>query len=223
MYMAKLKKIIILGTAGNSVDILDTINELNINSLEPLYTCIGFLDDDDSKLGKVYLGVKVIGTLSKAKDFKEAYFINGIGNDRNFWKKEAIIGQTNIPLERFVTLRHPSSSVSKTASLGFGTMVFQNATIATNAKIGNHVMIFPSAVISHEVIVGDYTHITGGVCISGRVQIGKSCYFGTNSSVIGDVTIGDYSLIGMGSVVLNNVPANSVFVGNPAKFLRATK
>lgn len=221
--MGKIKKVIVLGTAGNSIDILDTINELNAKSKEPLYTCIGFLDDDTSKWVKNYLGMKVLGPLAKAKEFQDAYFINGIGNDSNFWKKETIIGQTNVPLDRFITLQHPSSNVSKTANLGFGTMVFQNATIATNAKIGNHVMIYPSAVISHEVVVGDYTHITGGVCISGRVTVGKSCYLGTNCSIIGDITIGDYSLIGMGSVVLNNVPANSVFVGNPAKFLRQTK
>lgn len=221
--MGKTKKIIILGTAGNSIDILDTINELNNNAKESLYSCIGFLDDDTLKLGKEYLGVKVLGSLSHAKDFEDAYFINGIGNDSNFWGKETIIGQTNIHLERFVTLCHPTSSVSKTASLGFGTMVFQNVTIASNAKIGNHAMIFPNSVISHENIIGDYTHVTGGVCISGRVTIGRSCYFGTNSSVIGDVIIGDYSLIGMGSVILKDVPENSVFVGNPAKFLRKTR
>ena len=74
--------------------------------------------------------------------------------------------------------------------------------------------------ISHDDIIGDYTCITGGVCISGGVKIGKSCYLGTNCSIKENLKIGSYSMIGMGSNVLQDVPDNSIFVGNPAKFLR---
>jgi acetyltransferase-like isoleucine patch superfamily enzyme len=82
------------------------------------------------------------------------------------------------------------------------------------------VIILPNTVISHDDIIDDYTCITGGVCISGGVKVGRLCYLGTNSTIIGNVEIGECCLIGMGSVVLENVPHNSVFVGNPARFLR---
>ena len=77
--------------------------------------------------------------------------------------------------------------------------------------------------ISHDDVIGDYTCITSGVCISGRVTIGKSCYLGANCSIKEYVKIGEYSLIGMGSVVLNNVPKNSVVVGNPARVIKVNK
>lgn len=218
--MSKLKKIIILGTGGNSIDIVDTINEINKSSQMSLYGCTGFLDDDMGKWDKQYHGIKVLGSLEKANSFKDTYFVNGIGNQKNYLHKETIIGKTNIPLERFITIIHPTASVSSLSRIGKGVVVFQNATITSNVKIGNHAIILPNSIISHDVAIGDYTIVTGGVCISGGVIIGKSCYLGTNSSIIGDVTIGEYSLIGMGSVVLKNVPANSVMVGNPAKFLR---
>lgn len=218
--MTKIKEIIIFGTAGNAIDIAETINEINDRLSKPIYTCIGFLDDDASKWGKKYAGIKVLGSLESAQKFPQAYFINGIGNDNNFIKKEAIISQAKIPLKRFITLQHPTSSVSKSAKIGFGTMIFQNATIASNVNIGNHVIVFPNAVISHEVKIADYANITGGACISGRVSIEKSCYLGTNACVKGDVVIGEYSLIGMGAVVIDDVPANSVMVGNPARFLK---
>ena len=80
-----------------------------------------------------------------------------------------------------------------------------------------------NSVINHDVTVGDYTFVTAGACISGFVTIGQLCYVGTNASIIGRVTIGKKVLIGMGSVVLKDIPSNSVYVGNPAKFLRATK
>ena len=215
-----MKKIVILGTGGNCIDILDTINE--INSISKKYDCIGFLDDNPDNLGKDYYGVKVIGSLSQAIDFSDAFFVNGIGNSLNFWKKKSIIQKTLIPVEKFETIIHPTASVSKFSQIGFGTVIFQNVTITSNVKIGNHVVILPNSVISHDDIIGDYTCITGGVCISGDVTIGESCYLGTNCSIIGNVTIGNYCLIGMSSNVLRDVADNSIMIGNPASFTRKT-
>jgi len=168
-----MKKIIICGTGGTSRDILDTIND--INSLSSLYECIGFLDDNPSNWGKEVCGIKVLGPLNIANRFTDSYFVNGIGNPSNFWKKESIIWKTNLPLERFETIVHPTASVSKMAQLGAGTVVLQNVTVSSNAKVGNHVVILPNTVISHDDIIGDYTCIAGGVCISGNVEVGKAC------------------------------------------------
>ena len=218
--MQGLKKVVILGTGGNSIDIFDTINDINSQGLRAIYQCVGFLDDNPSLWGSDVYGVKVLGPLASAIEMTDCYFVNGIGAPSNFWRKESIIWKTGAPLERFETIIHPSSSISRMAQLGLGTVVFQNVTITSNVNIGNHVIILPNTVISHDDIIDDYTCITGGVCISGGVKVGRLCYLGTNSTIIGNVEIGECCLIGMGSVVLENVPHNSVFVGNPARFLR---
>lgn len=217
-----IKKIIILGTGGNCIDILDTINDINQGSLR--YECVGFLDDNSEKWGEVFFGVSVLGPLHFANQFvNECFFVNGIGSERNFYNKEQIISNTNIPLDRFETIIHPSASVSKMSTLGKGTVIFQNVTITSNVDIGNHIIILPNSVINHDNIIQDYTCITSGVNISGGVKIGKSCYLGTNCSIKGGITVGDYSLIGMGSIILSNVPENSVMIGTPAKRLRNTR
>ena len=218
--MASPKKLIILGTGGNSVDILDAVNERNAYSKIPQYECIGFLDDDQQQWGKEIWGVQVLGPLESASQYPDAYFVNGIGSERNFWKKAAIIAKTRVPLDRFETIVHPTASVSRMATLGNGVVVLQHVTIANQASIGNHVIILPNSVISHDVIIADYSCITGGVCISGLVTMGRNCYLGTKSSIIGGVKIGNSCLIGMGAVIRHDVPENSVMVGNPAKLLR---
>ena len=218
--MASPKKLIILGTGGNSVDILDAVNERNAYSKIPQYECIGFLDDDQQQWGKEIWGVQVLGPLESASQYPDAYFVNGIGSERNFWKKAAIIAKTRVPLDRFETIVHPTASVSRMATLGKGVVVLQHVTIANQASIGNHVIILPNSVISHDVIIADYSCITGGVCISGLVTMGRNCYLGTKSSIIGGVKIGNSCLIGMGAVIRHDVPENSVMVGNPAKLLR---
>jgi sugar O-acyltransferase (sialic acid O-acetyltransferase NeuD family) len=216
------KRIVILGTGGNCIDILDTMNEINASAQSKRYECIGFLDDNEQNWGREYYGVKVLGPLNSAHQYADCFFINGIGSPCNFWKKNDIIAKTKLPDERFETIIHPSASVSSMARLGSGTVVFQNVTVTSNVQIGNHVIILPNCVISHDDVIGDYTCITGGVCISGGVTVGQSCYIGTNSAIIGNITIGNYCLIGMGSAVLDSVPDHVVVVGNPAKVLRKT-
>lgn|SRR5690606_20579453 len=216
-----VKKIVIFGTGGNCIDILDTIRE--INKVEESYECIGFLDDNKEIWGKDIHGVPVLGPLVMAKELVDTcYFVNGIGSQKNFYKKKEIIAKSQVPLERYESIIHPTASVSDMAKIGKGVVILQNVTIASNVEIGNHVIILPNSVISHDDIIKDYTCITGGVCISGGVIVEESCYLGTNCSVIENIVIGKYSLIGMGSVVLDHVPENSVMVGCPAKLLRNT-
>jgi sugar O-acyltransferase (sialic acid O-acetyltransferase NeuD family) len=220
------KQLIILGTGGNCVDILDTIREINARapgSGGPVYECLGFLDDEPSTWGVELWGVKVLGRLARAGEFPDAVFVNGIGSERNFWRKAAIIAQTGLPLGRFETVIHPTASVSATSILGAGVVIFQNVTVTTNVTIGDHVIVLPNSVISHDVVVGEYTCIAGGVCVSGGVRIGRSCYLGTNSAVISNVAVGDFALVGMGSVVLGDVAEGTVVVGNPARYLRRTR
>lgn len=215
-----MKTLIILGTAGNSIDILDTINDINDFQKQSVYQCVGFLDDNNAHWGKEVHGVKVLGPLHSATQYGDCYFVNGIGSPFNFWRKEEIIAKTNLSVNRFETIIHPTASVSKMSRLGFGTVIFQNVTITSNVKIGNHIIVLPNTVISHDDIIDDYTCIAGGVCISGEVQIGKLCYLGTNCSIKHNINIGNNVLVGMGSVVLSNIPENTVVVGSPARFLR---
>ncbi len=209
-----MKNIIILGTGGNSIDILDAINEINLISQQ--YNCIGFLDDDISKKDSNIFGVKVLGSLNDANKFSDAYFINGIGNSSNFINKQKIIEKISLEPNRFETIVHPSSSVSKFSMIGKGSVIFQNVTVCSNVNIGMHVAVLPNSVISHDVKIKNYSTIAGGVCISGNSIIGESSYIGTNSSIRENLSIGNKCLIGMSSNILTNIEDNTVYFGNPA-------
>lgn len=217
------KKIIILGTGGNSIDILEMLGDINAAKGELVYDCAGLLDDDAKQWGSEILGVRVLGALETASEYADCDFVNGIAGINSFRKKRDIIARTRIPLERFATIVHPSASVSRSARLGHGGVLFAHVTVASNVVIGNHVMILPNSVLSHDDSVGDYSSIAGAAAISGKVRIGQSCYIGSNASIKEGLTIGDGALIGMGSVVLGDVAENCVVVGNPARVLRNVK
>ena len=216
-----MKNIIILGTGGNSIDILDAINEINLISKK--YNCIGFLDDDTSKKGSNIFGVEVLGSVNDANNFSDAYFINGIGNSKNFINKQKIIKRILVESDRFETIIHPSASVSSFSQIGKGSVIFQNVTVCSNVDIGMHVAVLPNSIISHDVKIKNYSTIAGGVCISGNSTIGESSYIGTNSTIRENLSIGNKCLIGMSSNILNNVDNNTVYYGNPGIQIRKIK
>lgn len=53
-----------------------------------------------------------------------------------------------------------------------------------------------------------------------RTLLKKGCSVGANSTIIAGVTIGEYALVGAGSVVTKDVPPNTVWYGNPARFVK---
>lgn len=218
-----MKRIVIIGTGGNCIDILDTLLDINDTYGKPVYECIGFLDDNPAKWGQSFHGVKVLGPLQKANELKECTFVFGIGSVSNFWKRDVILASIGVEDDRFETIIHPSANVSRFAIVGAGTVVFQNVTVTSNARIGKHVYILPNSIVSHDDLIGDFTCIAGGVCISGHVHIGRGCYLGAGSNIKDGVKIGDACLIGMGSVVLKDVPENTIVVGSPARSIRATR
>ena len=110
--------------------------------------------------------------------------------------------------------------------------------------IGDNVGISQTALISHcSITIGDNVKIGGGTSIyttdfhsldpiirasdedqkyrrCAPVVIGDNVFIGAKCIILKGVTIGENSIIGAGSVVTKNVPANQIWAGNPAKFIR---
>jgi acetyltransferase-like isoleucine patch superfamily enzyme len=52
------------------------------------------------------------------------------------------------------------------------------------------------------------------------VEVGSNCWIGYNACVLRGVTIGDNAIVGANAVVTDDVPANAVVGGVPAKVIR---
>jgi len=72
---------------------------------------MGLLDDNTSLKGSSRNGVEVLGPMSMASSL-DCYVINGVGSSRSFIHKEEIAARTGCPPERFITVVHPTASVS---------------------------------------------------------------------------------------------------------------
>lgn len=80
-----------------------------------------------------------------------------------------------------------------------------NVTLATGVKLLAHDASTP--------------HISGLHTKIGIVKIGNNVFIGANTIVLCNTRIGDNVIVGAGSVVTHDIPSNTVYAGNPAKFV----
>ena len=91
---------------------------------------------------------------------------------------------------------------------------WESVTIKENTSIAFDVMICTS---SHKI--GE-NNKRAGESQRRPVVIGKGCWIGARSIILPGVTIGDGCVIAAGCVVNKDCNSNSLYAGNPAKFIR---
>lgn len=135
-----------------------------------------------------------------------------------------------------------SASIGEGTQIWQYSIVLKNAVIGKNCNINCHVFIENDVVLGDNVTIKPAAQIWDGINIEDGVFIGPNVTFtndlvprskqypevfaktiirkgasiGANSTVVAGNTIGEYALIGAGSVVTKNVPARTVWFGNPA-------
>lgn len=122
-------------------------------------------------------------------------------------------------------------------------VVLPTAQIGCNCNICAHVLIENDVVIGNNVTVKSGVQIWDGVTIEDDVFVGPNVTFtndlvprskqypesfakitikrgasiGANSTLVAGHTVGEYAFVGAGSVVTKNIPANTVWYGNPIR------
>lgn len=107
-------------------------------------------------------------------------------------------------------------------------IVLMGAIINVGAEIGEETMIDMGAIIGACAKIGKYCHIGANAVIAGVLEppSAKPCVIedhvlvGANAVILEGVRIGENSVIGAGSIVLQDIPPNSVVVGNPGKIIK---
>jgi sugar O-acyltransferase (sialic acid O-acetyltransferase NeuD family) len=115
------------------------------------------------------------------------------------------------------SLVSPRAIVSKSATIGSGTVVQSGCHISTSVRIGDFVKVNAGANLMHDAVVGDFTTIAPNAVILGRVSVHAGCYVGANATVLPDLHVGEEAVLGAGTVVIQHVGPRTVVMGNPAK------
>lgn len=143
-----VNKILIIGAGGHGQVIAEIAKDLG-------YGKIAFADD------KSPIAIAKICEIDRLMDdYKDAFI--GIGDNR---LREALISKLLSYGYSIPALIHPTAYISRTASIGIGTVVEPKAVVNANTVIGQGSIISVGAIVDHDVIVGEYCHINAGAIV----------------------------------------------------------
>ena len=140
----------------------------------------------------------------------------------------------DVKLSKFINMY--GCEVGDETKIGAFVEIQKNASVGRRCKISSHTFVCEGVEIQDNVFIGhSVTFINDSYPRSttseGELQtetdwkvektvVCKGASIGSGSTILSNVTIGENAIVGAGSVVTKDVPANAIFAGNPAKFLR---
>lgn len=138
-----------------------------------------------------------------------------------------------------------SAKIGENTNVWQYVVILPKAVIGENCNICSHCFIENDVIIGNNVTVKCGVYLWDGIVVEDNVQIGPNVTFtndkyprakqkfelqrttirnnasiGAGSIILGGITIGENALIGAGSVVTKDIPANELWLGNPARFIR---
>lgn len=163
--------------------------------------------DDNASIDKL-LNIPLAGKYEPGK-YKGTSLVVSIGE--NDTRKRIVSRLT----EKFGTVIHPASVVSRSAIIGPGTAIMAGSVINADSVIGNHVIINSGSVVDHDCKLEDFVHLSPNATLCGGVVVGEGTHVGAGATVIPNVRIGKWATIGAGAVIIADVPDYAVVVGVP--------
>lgn len=203
------KALLIFGCGGHSVAVTDTAESLGLSE-------ITFIDPLASALESMHLGRAVFNQVPS--QFRGGFHV-AIGEN---FLRERVTREIQKLHPRLIpiTLIHPSSVVSKRATIGAGTLIMPLCVVNGNSVIGDGVILNTRSSVEHDSRLMNFASLAPAVSLGGRVQIGERSAMSIGAIVKHGIEIGNDSVIGAGSLVLKSLPSNIIAFGNPAKIIR---
>lgn len=215
-----MKRIIVLGGEGIGMIASSVIDRMGEGEV------IGFLNDIvpvGTMLGKKRK-IEVLGTYKDidkflAEDdiqFMVAY--GGMQREEDTYNK---VVDLPIPMDRYYTAIDPSAVIPMDyTEVGRGVLISPFVQVGPDCSIEDNCILLGNSFIGHNTTIGRFSHIASNAVVGSYVTVGKAVHIGLNATIREKVHIGDYALIGAGAVILNDVPSNSIVVGNPGRILK---
>ncbi len=202
------KKLALIGTGGLGRETLWAFQHA------PEREVVGFLTNDTSQHGSEVAGLPVLGPEEWLVDHRDVAAVCCIGDPRARRRVTLALEAEGV---RFANAVHPSALLSEWVELGSGCIIGARAVLTTQVRIANHVVIGVGAIVSHDVLVDEFATLSPGVILTGAVQIGYGAELGAGATAIPGTRVGRGALVGAQAVVIDDVDANCVAVGVPAR------
>lgn len=150
-------------------------------------------------------------------DPSSLWMVNGIGTVRAGGTRKSLFHKYEGAGYRFLTIVHPSATVSDKAILEDGSQIMAGAIVQAHAVVGKDAIINTKASVDHHACIGNHVHVAPGATVCGEVQIGESAFIGAGATIVQGIRIGQAVTVGAGAVVIADVAERLTVIGIPAK------
>jgi len=204
--------LVLIGGGEHASVIVDTIRS---GAAAP--DILGFVDPDSQAVIKADTKVRNLGDDSQLKNLPPVAAVIAFASMAAQRARGRAVDRLSNFVVEWVTIVHPSASVSNSAVLGAGTVIMAGAIVQAGAIVGKHCVVNSGAIVEHDVVLHDYVQVASGAVVGGGAQIGEYAYIGLGASVRDHVVIGHDSIVGMGGAVVVNIEPESIVMGVPAR------
>jgi sugar O-acyltransferase (sialic acid O-acetyltransferase NeuD family) len=213
-----MEKVVIIGGKSSATLVADNIYDAQVSHNLPMEV-LGFAYDD-AKIGELINGFPVLCKINEAyetfKNDKEVKFVYQMYDIKNMRKAIQHKDSLNIPLDRYFTFIHPSTMLSRSASVGVGTLIMAHCVVNPKARIGQFNSIMSHVTIGHDAQIGHYNLIATHAIIS-NLKMGDRNFIGINAATNNKISIGHDCMVGMCSNLTKSIGNDIVCYGNPAR------
>ena len=136
-----------------------------------------------------------------------------IGKDTNIWQFCVIF---------------PKAVIGDNCNICANVLIENEVTVGNNVTVKSGVQLWDGITVEDDVFIGPNATFTNDLYPRSknpdwelkRTVVKKGASIGANATILCGITIGENAIIGAGSVVTKDVPADEIWVGSPAKYLR---
>ncbi len=214
-------KSIIFSTSQTTNTFLD---HLRFNKEFDRFNFFGILDDDDSKKGKTFFGLNVIGKWNEVERLMleegVTHFGVGLAATKHMLIKNAIYKYCiNLGLKPISSI-HGMAYVSASATLDDGQLILPFVSVSPDCKIARNCSIHSGTVILEDSTLEENVLVAGNSFVGGHTHLEHNVYIGPGCTIGSRVRIGHNTIVGAGSTVIKNLPPNSFAYGNPISVVK---
>ncbi len=207
--------LLIVGAGGFARETAEAVHA--VNAVRRTWRLRGFLDDNPARHGAIVGGLPVLGSSELVHEHPDAAVLICTGRPDNYVSRRRIAARLDLAEERYATIIHPTATVGRTCSVGHGSVLLAHVDVTADVAVGRFVAVMPQAVLTHDVRIGDWASLAAAVRVGGGCRIGEEVYLGSGACLREGVRVGRRAMVGMASVVVDDVPAERLWYGSPAR------